>query len=51
MWRTSSDSAGEGNCVEVAPAATEAHVRDTKGREGGELTLSPSAWRALTTRL
>lgn len=49
-WRTSSFTAN-GNCVEVAPGETDVHVRDTKDREGGELTVSPSAWRALTTRL
>jgi hypothetical protein len=48
MWRTSSYSAGQGNCVEVAPGATVIHVRDTKDREGGHLTFAASAWRALT---
>jgi hypothetical protein len=48
MWRKSSYSAGEGNCVEVAPGATVIHVRDTKDREGGHLTFAASAWRALT---
>ena len=50
-WRTSSYSAGQGECVEVAPAITEVRVRDTKDREGGQLTFPHSAWRALTDRL
>ena len=50
-WRTSSYTAGNGACVEVAESTTEIHVRDTKDREGGQLTFAHSAWRALTDHL
>lgn len=50
-WRTSSYTAGNGACVEVAETSAEIRVRDTKDREGGQLTFPPSAWRALTDRL
>lgn len=46
-WRTSSYSAEQGNCVEVAPTAAAWAVRDTKDRDGGTLEITPSAWRAL----
>ncbi|MER7169705.1 DUF397 domain-containing protein [Micromonospora sp. NPDC000207] len=47
-WRKSSYSGGNGgNCVEVAdnlPGVV--GVRDSKDREGGTLTFTPTAWRA-----
>ncbi len=49
-WRTSSFSNGNGgNCVEIGPTPEAVHVRDTKNRDGGTLTLTPATWRALTT--
>ncbi|WP_223291024.1 DUF397 domain-containing protein [Streptomyces avicenniae] len=46
-WRTSSFTASNGNCVEVALAAVpEISVRDTKDRLGGTTHVSPAAWSA-----
>lgn len=47
-WRTSSFSAGDGNCVEVAVMGPGVGVRDTKNRRAGHLTVTPSTWRAFT---
>jgi hypothetical protein len=46
IWRKSSAS-GNGGCVEVAFDASEVHVRDTENRQGGFLSVSPSAWSDL----
>jgi hypothetical protein len=48
VWRTSSYTAGSGNCVEVAPATAGGTVlvRDTKYREGPVLAVPATAWRA-----
>ncbi|MFF3762499.1 DUF397 domain-containing protein [Streptomyces sp. NPDC001922] len=47
IWRKSSYSGGEGDCVEVAAAGGGVtHVRDSKDREGPVLTFSGDAWRA-----
>ena len=46
VWRTSSYTAGSGNCVEVAAAAGTVLVRDTKDREGPVLAVPATAWRA-----
>jgi hypothetical protein len=44
-WRTSSYSSGHGgNCVEVAPIAGAAAVRDSKDRDGGTLLFSAHGW-------
>lgn len=49
-WRTSSFSNANGGArVEVGPTSEAVHVRDTKNRDGGTLTLTPATWRALTT--
>ncbi len=50
-WRTSSYSAGSGNCVEVAPAPDAVLVRDSKDPDGHALAVSPAAWRAFLTTL
>jgi len=51
-WRTSSFSESNGgDCVEVGPTDDAILVRDTKNRTGGTLTLTPAAWRALTSTL
>lgn len=55
LWRKSSYSGTETNCVEVAHAAGEpiAAIRDSKKPAAGQLTLHPSALRNLlraTTR-
>ncbi|MBQ1067090.1 DUF397 domain-containing protein [Micromonospora sp. D75] len=44
MWRKSSRSGGEGNCVEVAGFAEVVGVRDTKDRQGPALSFDPAAW-------
>lgn len=44
-WFKSSYSGTQGdNCVEVAITSRAVHVRDTKDRDGGHLTLTPTAW-------
>ncbi|OIJ96456.1 DUF397 domain-containing protein [Streptomyces sp. MUSC 14] len=41
-----SDSGEAGSCVEVAPAPTTIHIRDSKTPTGPRLTLAPEAWSA-----
>ena len=44
-WFKSSYSSASGdNCVEVATSPHTVHVRDSKDRQGPQLTLSPAAW-------
>lgn len=43
-WRTSSYSASNGSCVEVAPLADGTAIRDTKDRDGGMLNVNRQAW-------
>ncbi len=50
-WRKSSYSGGEGSdCVEVRMGAV-VDVRDTKDREGGQLTVSSSAWAVFLEKI
>lgn len=49
-WRKSSYSATEGNCVEVKLDRS-VGIRDTKAREQGQLTVTPTAWTAVLTAL
>ncbi|MEH1016052.1 DUF397 domain-containing protein [Micromonospora sp. CPCC 206060] len=44
MWRKSSRSGGDGDCVEVAGFADAVGVRDSKDRQGPVLTYDPGAW-------
>ncbi|MGC4857084.1 DUF397 domain-containing protein [Micromonospora sp. DT4] len=44
VWRTSTRSGGEGDCVEVAGFAETVGVRDSKDQQGPVLTFSPPAW-------
>ena len=49
IWRTSSHSGGNGNCVQVAtnlPGIIA--VRDSKNPAGPELIFSPASWAAFT---
>ncbi|MGN9774771.1 DUF397 domain-containing protein [Micromonospora sp. H33] len=52
-WRTSiRSSTNGGDCVEVAdnlPGVVA--VRDSKDRDGGNLTFDPAAWRAFVAEL
>jgi hypothetical protein len=49
-WITSSYSGDQGNCVEVSRGQM-FHVRDTKQRDGGELTVPARAWEAFTAAI
>ncbi|WP_431885163.1 DUF397 domain-containing protein [Micromonospora wenchangensis] len=44
MWRTSSRSGSEGNCVEVAAFTDAVGVRDSKDPPGPVLSFAPAAW-------
>jgi hypothetical protein len=48
VWRTSSESGGNGNCVEVRFTGEHIEVRDTKDRDGGTLTFTREEWLAFT---
>jgi hypothetical protein len=50
VWRKSSYSGGQSNCVEVKLDRS-VGIRDTKAREHGELTVSRAAWAAAVTAL
>ena len=51
-WRKSSRSGnGGGNCVEVASDDRRVHVRDTKSRQRGMLTVSAAAWRQFVNEI
>jgi hypothetical protein len=47
-WRVATYTGGNGNCVEVADAATAVMVRDTKDRDGKTLSIPADAWRTFT---
>jgi Domain of unknown function (DUF397) len=52
VWRTSTHSGGNGNCVEVAanlPGVV--GVRDSKDRSGPVLIFGYAAWEAFTAQL
>jgi hypothetical protein len=49
-WRKASKSGNGGNCVEVASAGS-VHIRDTKSRERGMLTVSAETWRAFIAEI
>lgn len=48
-YKSSYSSGGDGDCVEVASCPTTVHVRDSKVRNGPQLTLSPGAWTSLVS--
>lgn len=48
VWRKSTHSAGDGNCVEVATTREGIGIRDTKNRAAGRLTVPSIAWQAFT---
>jgi hypothetical protein len=47
-WYTSSYSADQGNCVQVAHDHNGLMIRDSKDEEGTVLQLSHREWAALT---
>lgn len=49
VWRKSSRSGSEGNCVEVAGFADAVGVRDSKDRQGPVLTFNPGTWAGFVT--
>jgi hypothetical protein len=51
VWRTSSYSAGSGNCVEVAPTPDAVLVRDSKDPDCSALAVPRTAWRAFLITL
>lgn len=50
-WRTSSYSGTSGECVEVGATPTTVVVRDTKIRDGVQLTFPATAWHSFATSL
>jgi hypothetical protein len=50
-WRTSSFSAGAGECVEVATAAPFVLARDSRDRSGPVLELTSAQWVGLVKRI
>jgi len=52
LWRKSSYSNGQANCVQTAAIGQDSRlvaVRDSKAPGGLALTFPPSAWRRFTT--
>jgi Domain of unknown function (DUF397) len=46
LWRKSSHSYGNGDCVEVAPLSGGIAVRDSKDKAGPILLFASSEWRS-----
>jgi uncharacterized protein DUF397 len=43
-WQKSSYSGDSSNCVEIAPAPTAIHIRDSKSPTGPRLAFPPATW-------
>ncbi|MDX3386663.1 DUF397 domain-containing protein [Streptomyces niveiscabiei] len=50
-WRKSSYSAETSNCLEIAPAPTTIHIRDSKTPTTPHLTFPHSAWARFLTQV
>ncbi len=50
-WRTSSASAGAGECVEVAKSHSLVLARDSRDQSGPVLEFTAGQWRGFTQRL
>ena len=44
IWRRSSYSGADNNCVEVARVGRQFGIRDSKDPSGGALSLPPASW-------
>ncbi|WP_215541426.1 DUF397 domain-containing protein [Amycolatopsis sp. CA-230715] len=51
VWRASSHSGGNGECVEVGTSPVAVLIRDTKQRGGGSLRMDSRPWRAFLAEL
>ncbi|GHD22372.1 hypothetical protein GCM10010313_57060 [Streptomyces violarus] len=48
-FKSSYSSSGDGDCVEIATRPEAIHIRDSKNKQGPQLTLSPITWAAFLT--
>jgi hypothetical protein len=51
IWRKSSYSTAQGNCVEVADDGSRVLVRDSKDSAGAMLRFSPDAWQKFASEV
>ncbi|MFG1777011.1 DUF397 domain-containing protein [Micromonospora sp. NPDC049051] len=51
VWRKSSRSGSNGQCVEVRDRGARVDVRDSKAPAAGTLTFEPAAWDAFVGSL
>ncbi|WP_229398841.1 DUF397 domain-containing protein [Micromonospora okii] len=51
VWRKSSRSGSNGQCVEVRDRGAQVDVRDSKALAAGMLSFDPAAWATFTASL
>ncbi|MGC5028797.1 DUF397 domain-containing protein [Micromonospora sp. DT229] len=51
VWRTSSRSGSNGQCVEVRDRGTAIDVRDSKAPTAGTLSFGPASWDAFVSSI